>query len=38
MGTERDPERLKEMWRSWHAVGVPMRQDYTRLVEIASKT
>ncbi len=32
MGTERDPERLKEMWRSWHAVGVPMRQDYVRLV------
>ena len=36
MGTERDPERLKEMWRSWHAVGVPMRQDYVRLVEIAN--
>ncbi len=37
MGTERDPERLKEMWRSWHAVGAPMRQDYARLVEIANE-
>ena len=36
MGTERDPERLKEMWRSWHAVGAPMRRDYVRLVEIAN--
>jgi peptidyl-dipeptidase A len=36
MGTERDPERLKEMWTSWHAVGAPMRQDYVRLVEIAN--
>ena len=36
MGTERDPERLKEMWSSWHAVGRPMRQDYARLVEIAN--
>ena len=37
MGTERDPERLKEMWRSWHAVGAPMRRDYVRLVEIANE-
>lgn len=37
MGTERDPERLKEMWTSWHAVGRPMRQDYVRLVEIANE-
>lgn len=37
MGTSRDPERLKEMWTSWHDnVGIPMRDDYTRLVGIAN--
>jgi peptidyl-dipeptidase A len=37
MGTVRDPEKLKEMWTSWHNnVGAPMRQDYARLVEIAN--
>ncbi|HEY0113174.1 MAG TPA: M2 family metallopeptidase [Allosphingosinicella sp.] len=38
MGTVRDHEDLKEMWTSWHTnVGRPMRQDYTRLVEIANQ-
>ena len=37
MGTVRDPEDLKEMWVSWHAVGKPMRQDYVRMVEIANQ-
>jgi peptidyl-dipeptidase A len=37
MGTERDPEVLKEMWTSWHAVGKPMRADYVRLVDIANQ-
>lgn len=38
MGTLRDPEQLKEVWTSWHDnVGRPMRQDYTRLVEIANE-
>ena len=38
MGTIRDPERLKEMWTSWHDnVGTPMRDDYTRLVNIANE-
>jgi len=37
MGTERDPEVLKEMWTSWHAVGKPMRADYVRLVGIANQ-
>src|SRR4051812_34232802 len=34
----RDPEKLKEMWTSWHNnVGKPMRGDYTRLVTIANE-
>ncbi len=38
MGTNRDPEKLKEMWASWHTnVGAPMRDDYARMVEIANK-
>jgi peptidyl-dipeptidase A len=38
MGTSRDPEKLKEMWASWHTnVGAPMRDDYAKMVEIANK-
>ena len=37
MGTERDPEVLKEMWTSWHSnVGRPMRDDYTRFVGLSN--
>jgi peptidyl-dipeptidase A len=38
MGKVRDPEKLKEMWRSWHDnVGAPMREDYARMVAIANE-
>ncbi|HEX2762982.1 MAG TPA: M2 family metallopeptidase [Allosphingosinicella sp.] len=38
MGTVRNPDDLKEMWTSWHTnVGRPMREDYTRLAEIANQ-
>jgi len=38
MGKIRDPEKLKEMWTSWHDnVGQPMRDDYARLVTIANE-
>lgn len=38
MGTERDPELLKEMWASWHDnVGAPMKDDYVRMVNIANQ-
>ncbi|HEY0627006.1 MAG TPA: M2 family metallopeptidase [Allosphingosinicella sp.] len=37
MGTERNPEVLKEMWTSWHNnVGTPMRDDYRRFVELSN--
>ncbi|MFN3389294.1 MAG: M2 family metallopeptidase [Allosphingosinicella sp.] len=37
MGTVRDPRLLQEMWTSWHDnVGAPMKDDYTRFVEIAN--
>ncbi|WP_373474927.1 M2 family metallopeptidase [Sphingorhabdus sp.] len=38
MGTNRNPEELKEMWVSWHDnVGTPMKDDYTRMAGIANK-
>ena len=38
MGTNRNPEELKEMWVSWHdMVGAPMKADYVRLAEIANQ-
>lgn len=38
MGTNRNPEELKEMWTSWHTnVGGPMRKDYARLVQISNE-
>jgi peptidyl-dipeptidase A len=37
MGTNRNPDELKEMWASWNDnVGKPMRGDYAREVEIAN--
>src|SRR5882672_718001 len=38
MGKARDPDKLKEMWTSWHDnVGAPMSGDYARLVSIANE-
>ncbi|MCC2978596.1 M2 family metallopeptidase [Sphingomonas sp. IC4-52] len=38
MGDSRDPEKLKEMWVSWHDnVGAPMRQDYAAMTKLANE-
>ena len=37
MGTERNPARLEEMWTEWRENSAPMRDDYTRMVEIANE-
>ncbi|MBY0565835.1 MAG: M2 family metallopeptidase [Hyphomonadaceae bacterium] len=37
MGTERNAARLEEIWTEWHQVAAPMRDDYTRMVEIANQ-
>ncbi len=35
---ERTPTELAEMWQSWHtSVGVPMKDDYARMVAIANE-
>jgi len=37
MATSRDPEKLKEVWAGWHAIGPPMRQRYTRFVDLSNQ-
>jgi peptidyl-dipeptidase A len=37
MATSRDPEKLKEVWAGWHAVGPPMRERYTRFVDLSNQ-
>lgn len=38
MGTNRNPDELKEMWASWHNnVGGPMREDYAKMAAIANE-
>jgi peptidyl-dipeptidase A len=37
MRTSRDPKKLLEVWRGWHTVSPPMRDDYTRLVSLMNQ-
>ncbi|MGA7558705.1 MAG: M2 family metallopeptidase [Terriglobales bacterium] len=37
MANNRDPEKLKEVWAGWHAIGPPMRQRYTRFVNLSNQ-
>lgn len=37
LADNRDPARLKEVWEGWHTVGIPMRKDYARFVELSNK-
>ena len=37
MAESRDAEELKRAWIGWHSVGAPMRQRYTRMVELGDK-
>jgi peptidyl-dipeptidase A len=37
LATSRDPAELSDVWKGWHAVGAPMRQRYTRFVELSNK-
>ena len=34
MARSRDPEELTRLWVGWHAIGSPMREKYTRFVEL----
>ncbi|MCL4523636.1 MAG: M2 family metallopeptidase, partial [Acidobacteria bacterium] len=37
LAESRDPKQLLDAWRGWHAIAPPMRQRYTRFVELANK-
>jgi peptidyl-dipeptidase A len=37
IGDNRDPKQLQDTWIGWHAIGAPMRKDFTRYVELANK-
>ena len=37
LSDSRDPGRLKEVWEGWHTVGIPMRKEYARFVELSNK-
>ena len=37
LSESRDPEELKDLWVGWHKVGAPMRQRYTRFVELSNQ-
>lgn len=35
--TSRDPKKQLEAWRGWHTVSPPMREKYTRFVELMNQ-
>ncbi|HET7712185.1 MAG TPA: M2 family metallopeptidase, partial [Thermoanaerobaculia bacterium] len=37
MRTSRDPERLLDVWRGWHSISPPMRDKYTRFVQLMNE-
>ena len=32
LAQSREPDRLLEVWRGWHAAAIPMRKEYARFV------
>jgi peptidyl-dipeptidase A len=37
MAQSRDPQRLLDVWRGWHAISPPMRAKYERFAALANK-
>jgi len=37
MTSSRNPEELEEIWVGWHAIAPPMRQRYSRFVELSNQ-
>ncbi len=37
LAKSRDPDKLLEAWRGWHAIAQPIRKDYQRFVELANE-
>jgi peptidyl-dipeptidase A len=37
LASSRDPRELVDVWQGWHRVGAPMRDRYSRFVELSNK-
>jgi len=37
MAQSRDPDQLRDVWRGWHAIGSPIRKDFTRYADLSNK-
>jgi peptidyl-dipeptidase A len=37
MAESRDAKQLKDVWLGWHKIGAPMRQRYSRFVDLSNK-
>jgi peptidyl-dipeptidase A len=37
MATSRDPQELLRVWQGWHSIAPPMRQRYTRMVQLGNE-
>ncbi|MEP6833010.1 MAG: M2 family metallopeptidase [Gemmatimonas sp.] len=37
LSTSRNPAELLDAWRGWHTISVPMRDKYTRFVELSNE-
>ena len=37
LATSTDPNELLDAWQGWHRVGAPLRQRYSRFVELSNK-
>ena len=37
LARDRDPARLRDVWEGWHAIAPPMKDSYTRFVELSNK-
>jgi peptidyl-dipeptidase A len=37
MAGSRDASKLRQVWEGWHTISPPMRNDYTRFVQLSNK-
>ncbi|MBM3728006.1 MAG: M2 family metallopeptidase [Acidobacteria bacterium] len=37
LAESRDPRELLDVWQGWHSIARPLRNDYSRFVELANK-
>jgi peptidyl-dipeptidase A len=37
LASSRDPQEMKEVWTAWNAIGSPLRQKFTRFIQLQNK-